>query len=164
VPFLRRRCLSCRRSRSIMCLSSVATRRITSGQPFPHAKIHTLRSQFFLESGQYFKSHRLLDIHRQIHHDSEGNKMITLEGCDICPVAWYTIMGVSRVTYYRWKVNANIGMRADQHGNVGKTKPRIHTLQATVTLRLMLEQSADHMPHKTRILESGEKVVSKCLP
>jgi hypothetical protein len=89
--------------------------------------------------------------------------MIMLEGCDVCPVAWYTIMGVLRATYYRWKVNANSGMRADQHGNVGTTKPRIHTLQATATLRLMLEQSADHMPHKTRTLETGEKVVSKCL-
>jgi hypothetical protein len=55
-------------------------------------------------------------------------------------------------------------MRADQHGNVGMTKSRIHTLQATATLRLMLEQSIDHMPHKTTTLDTGEKVVSKCLP
>jgi hypothetical protein len=54
-------------------------------------------------------------------------------------------------------------MRIDQHSNVGTTKPQIHTLQATTTLCLMLEQSVDHMPHKTRILETGEKVVSKCL-
>jgi hypothetical protein len=90
--------------------------------------------------------------------------VITLEGCDVCPVAWYTIMGISRATYYRWKVNASSGMRADQHGNVGTTKPQIHTLQATATLRQMLEQSADHMPHKTTTLETREKVVSKCLP
>jgi hypothetical protein len=133
-------------------------------QPFPRAKIHTLRSQFFHEGGQYFKSHRLLDVHRQIHHNSDGNEMITLEGCDVRPVAWYTIMGVSRATYYQWKVNASSGMRADQHGNVGTIKLRIHTLQATATLRQMLEQSADHMPHKTTTLEIGKKVVSKCLP
>jgi hypothetical protein len=71
--------------------------------------------------------------------------MITLEGCDVCPVAWYTIMDVSRATYYQWKVNASSRMRADQHGNVGTTKPRIHMLQATATLRQMLEQSVDHM-------------------
>jgi hypothetical protein len=29
-------------------------------------------------------------------------------------------------------------------------------------LQLLLEQSADHMPHKTRTLETREKVVSKC--
>jgi hypothetical protein len=89
--------------------------------------------------------------------------MITLEDCDVYPMAWYTIMGILRVTYYQWKVNANSGMRADQHGNVGTTKPRIHTLQAMATLRLMLEQSADHMPHKTTTLETEKKVVSKCL-
>jgi hypothetical protein len=53
------------------------------------------------------------------------------------------------------------GMRAEQHGT---KKPRTHILQATATLRLMLEQSADHMPHKTRTLENGENVVSKWLP
>ena len=90
--------------------------------------------------------------------------MIRLEGCDVCSMAWYTIMGVLRSTYYRWKVNASNGMCADQHGNVGTTKPRIHMLQATATLRQMLEQSADHMLHKTTTLENREKVVSICLP
>ena len=41
---------------------------------------------------------------------------------------------------------------------------QIHTLQATATLRLILQQSAKHMLYKTRILETGKKVVSKCLP
>ena len=36
-------------------------------------------------------------------------------------------------------------MRADQHGNVGTTKPQIHTLQAMATLHLMLEHSIDHV-------------------
>ena len=61
-------------------------------------------------------------------------------------------------------VNANSGMRADQHGNVGTTKLQIRTLQATATLYLMLMQSTNHMPYNTTILETGEKVVSKCLP
>jgi hypothetical protein len=97
-------------------------------QPFPRAKIHVLRSQFFQEGGQYFKTHRLLDVHMQIYYDSLGNEMITLEGTDVCPVAWYTIMGVSRATYYRWKVNASNRMCADQHDNVRTAKPRTHTL------------------------------------
>ena len=90
--------------------------------------------------------------------------MITLEGCDVCPKVWYTIMGVSRESYYRWKANASSGMCVDQHGNVGTTKPQIHTLQSKATLCQMLEQSIDHMLHKTTTLEIGEKVVSKCLP
>jgi hypothetical protein len=110
-------------TQSINSVSNVSCCKKNCIQPFPPAKIHTLKSQFFHEGGQYFKSHRLLDVHKQIHHDLDGNEMITLEGCDVCLVAWYTIMGVSRVTYYRWKVNANSGMRADQHGNVWTTKP-----------------------------------------
>jgi hypothetical protein len=95
--------------------------------------------------------------------NSFGNKMIMLEGIDVCPVAWYTIMGVSKVTYYKWKVSANNGICAEYHGNARTAEPQTHTLQATTTLHLMLEQSTDHMPHKTRTLETIEKVVLKCL-
>ena len=59
---------------------------------------------------------------------------------------------------------AKSGKRAEPHGNLDLKKPRMHTLQATATLRLLLENTADHMPHKSRTLESGEKVVSMCLP
>jgi hypothetical protein len=100
-------------TQSINSVSSVNCCKKNCVQPFPRVKIHTLISQFFHEGGQYFKSHRLLDVHRQIHQDSDGNEMITLEGCDVCPVAWYTIMDVSRAMYYRWKVNASNGMCAD---------------------------------------------------
>jgi hypothetical protein len=89
--------------------------------------------------------------------------MIMLEGIDVCPVAWYTIMGISRTTYYRWKVNASNGMRANQHGNISTVKLQTHTLQATATLLLLLEQLADHIPHKIRTLETGKKAISKCL-
>jgi hypothetical protein len=37
-------------------------------------------------------------------------------------------MGVSRATYYWWKVNLSNGMRVDQHGNVGTVKLQTHTL------------------------------------
>jgi hypothetical protein len=98
---------------SINSVSTVICYKKNCMQSFPRAKIQALRSQFFQEGGQYFKTHRLLDVHRQIHNDSLGNEMITLEGIDVCPVAWYTIMGVSRATYYQWKVNASNGMRAN---------------------------------------------------
>jgi hypothetical protein len=58
-------------------------------QPFPRAKIQALRLQFFQEGGQYFKTYQLLDVHKQIHHNSLGNEMITLEGIDVCPVACF---------------------------------------------------------------------------
>jgi hypothetical protein len=45
-----------------------------------------------------------------------------------------------------------------QHGNLGTKKLRTHPLQAVVTLCLMLEQPADHMPYKTRTLESKKRL------
>ena len=40
----------------------------------------------------------------------------------------------------------------------------MHTLQAIATLRTVLESTADHMPHKSRTKEDGEKVVVISLP
>ena len=65
--------------------------------------------------------------------------MITLEGVDVCPVAWYTIMEVSRAIYYRSKVNANNGLHVEHHSNARTITPQSNALQATATLRLMLE-------------------------
>lgn len=80
--------------------------------------------------------------------------MIMLERINVCFIAWYTIMDVSKVTYYHWKVNANNAIHIDHHGNVGTTTLQIHIFQATAILHLMLEQFADHMLHKMRILET----------
>ena len=57
-----------------------------------------------------------------------------------------------------------IGKRAEQYGNLGTKKPRTYTLQATATLRTVLESTADHMPHKSRTKDNGEKVVAMSLP
>jgi hypothetical protein len=53
----------------------------------------------------------------------------------MCPIAWYTIMDVSRATYYRWKENAGEDMHEEHHGNLGTKKLHMHILQATATLR-----------------------------
>ena len=48
--------------------------------------------------------------------------MIILEGINVCSIAWYTIIGVSRATIYHWKENANNGMHVDHHSNFGTKK------------------------------------------
>ena len=73
-------------------------------------------------------------------------------------------MGAHRLSFYRYKADALIGKRAEQHGNLGTKKPRTHTLQATATLQTVLESIADHMPHKSRTKEDGEKVLAMSLP
>ena len=88
----------------------------------------------YVKGGVFYQKHRLLDVHKQIHHDSNGKEMVTLEGWEVCPKAWTTIMGVHRLPYYRYKADALIGKRAEQHGNLGTKKPRTHTLQATAVL------------------------------
>jgi hypothetical protein len=51
-------------TQSINSVSTVNCCRRNCVQPFPRAKIHALRSQFFHEGGQYFKNHCLLVVHR----------------------------------------------------------------------------------------------------
>ena len=73
-------------------------------------------------------------------------------------------MLVSESTFYRYAKYASQNMMVRLHGNSGLQKPRVHTIQATATLRCILEKSADHMPHRSCVLSSGEKVVTKVLP
>ena len=73
-------------------------------------------------------------------------------------------MEVSESTFYRYTKYASENMVAQLHGNSSLCKPRAHTVQATTTLKCILEKSADHMLHRSRVLSSGEKVVTKVLP
>ena len=89
----------------------------------------------------YHRKHRQLDVHKQIHRDADGKEMITLEGFEVCPKAWTTIVGLHRSSYYRYKADALVGKHARQHGNQGTKKPRTHTvrfLNSQQALRLLL--------------------------
>ena len=133
-------------------------------QHYPRAKIIVLRSHMYDKTTVQFKNHIKLDVHRQFHRDATGRNVVTLEGIDVCPFAWMKIMGVSSTTFYRNAKSAAAGHAAQNHGNTGLRKPRSHTVVATATLGAILDRHADHMPHKTRVLPSGEKVVAKVLP
>jgi hypothetical protein len=84
--------------------------------------------------------------------------MTTLIGIDVCFIAWYTIMDVFKATYYQWKENVGDAMHAKHHGNLRTNKPHTHTLQTIAILQLMLEQLADHMPHKTGLWRTKRKL------
>jgi hypothetical protein len=90
--------------------------------------------------------------------------VVTLENVEVCCVAWYTIHGVSKADFYRFRKHASVGRRSRFHGNFGTKKPREATLQAAATLSTIIVPLADAMPHKTRTLPSGEKVVQMVLP
>ena len=69
-------------------------------QRFPHDRIEALRSEMHVEGSVYHRKHRQLEVHKKIHRDADGRDMITLEGMEVCPKAWTTIMGVHRSSFY----------------------------------------------------------------
>jgi hypothetical protein len=93
--------------------------------------------------------------------NTEGCRVVTLEGEE---VYLCRRQHLCETTFYLYAGYAAEGRPAQKHGNSGLRKPRAHTVQATTTLRCILDRSADHMPHRSRTLLSGEKVVSKVLP
>jgi hypothetical protein len=124
-------------------------------QPFPREKILAVRNQMWRDSNVRLRTHVKLDVQRQFHNDSNGNRVVTLEGINVCSTAWQLIMGVSRATFFRYAKAATSGDRARHHGNYGSKKPREHTVQAIATLRCLLEKFADHMPHRSTTLPIG---------
>jgi hypothetical protein len=133
-------------------------------QLYPRDKIKVLRMRMYFGTTVVFRRHIKLDVHRQVRVDSNGRNVVTLEGIDVCPSAWQHIMGVSETSFYLYARDAVAGVAAQPHGNTGLKKPRHHTVVATAALRVILNRNADHMPHKTRVLPSGEKAVAKVLP
>lgn len=132
-------------------------------QPFPQSEIEAIRSELHVNGGVYNRKSVLLEVHRQIHKDNNGKEWITLKGRKVCPNAWQTIHAISQATYYKYKEMATLGKQAEGHGNLGSKKPRMHTMQATATLRVMIGDDADRMPNRTRTLNSGEKVPAMVL-
>ena len=82
-------------------------------QCFLCVRIEALRSEMHVKGSVYHRKHRELDVHKQIHRDADRRDMITLEGMEVCPKAWTTIMGVHRSLFYRYKADALIGKQAE---------------------------------------------------
>ena len=60
-------------------------------QPFPRSEIEAIRSELHVKGGVYNRKSVLLEVHRQVHKDSNGKEWITLKGREVCPSAWQTI-------------------------------------------------------------------------
>ena len=82
-------------------------------QPFLCDKIEALRFEMHVEGRVYHRKYRQLDVHKKIHRDADGKEMITLEGMEVCPKAWTTIMGLHRSSYYQYKADALVGKRVE---------------------------------------------------
>jgi hypothetical protein len=69
-------------------------------QPFPKEKILAVRNQMWRDNDVRLRTHVKLDVHRKFHNNCNGNRVVTLEGINVCSTAWQLIMGVSRTTFF----------------------------------------------------------------
>ena len=132
-------------------------------QPFSREKIRAFKERMYHNSTFKHKAFKKTEVTRQVHRDAHGRRMVTIDNIPVCMRAWMHISGVPESTFYRYQTYMNDGREALDHGNRGLLKPRKHTLQAAASSKCILEKQADHMPHRTRTLKTGEKVVSMCL-
>ncbi len=133
-------------------------------QPFPREKIRAFRERMYRNSTFKHRAFMKTEVHRQIHRDARGRRMVTVEEINVCLRAWMHIAGVAESTFYRYTKYMKDNREAKDHGNMGLLKPREHTEQATASLKCILDKEADHMPHRTRTLKAGDKIVSRILP
>lgn len=106
-----------------------------------------------------------LAVHRNYHYCRlSGRKLVVVEGQEVCMRAWRLLYGVAESTFYAYRKMAQSGVRPQEHKAKGVSRVTNSTKQAVEMMRLLLEQQADSMPHRSRTLPTGEKVVEKVLP
>jgi hypothetical protein len=111
------------------------------------------------------KATKCLDVHKCIQLCPEmKKKYVMVEDRKLCLYAWRMIHDIKERTFDRYASDVKKNKRPQEHGNLGKHKSSEATKQATATLRIMLEGTADMMPHKQRTLPTGERVGKKVLP
>ena len=68
-------------------------------------------------------------VQGQLHSLLERRKkFLILTSREVCEKAWYSIHGVSRAAYHKYKAAAFAGRVNGMHGNIGSTRPRPHTI------------------------------------
>ena len=81
-------------------------------QTFPREKIKLLRERMYVGTMFQFRSHLKLDVYCQIWTESDGRKIVTLEGVDVCHEAWRHIMAIPESTFYQYAKHAAENMVA----------------------------------------------------
>jgi hypothetical protein len=66
----------------------------------------------------------ILDIPKRLHQKVgvKKRRFVTIRDVEICEVAWYKIVGISRSMYLFYKKDNKCGTRQRLHGNVGMKK------------------------------------------
>ena len=96
-------------------------------QPFLREKIKSFCEQMYNQSTFKFRTHMNIEIHKSVHKDARGQRMVTVEGISVCMCAWMHISGVPEATFYQYQACARANWEANEHGNTRLAKPRKHT-------------------------------------
>ena len=112
----------------------------------------------------------IFEVRREIAYAVQGQlyslleqrkKFMTLSSCKVCENAWYSIHGVSRSAYHKYKAAALAGRVNGMQENSGITRPRPHTIQAEANFMTIIQENADRMPNEFRNI--GRKQVNNLL-
>ena len=133
-------------------------------QFLPQEKTLDIRRRFYLKS---FEERREYAISSGGHiHNFDGDenrKVITLDGMEVCIPAWYIIHGISKSAYHTYALMYKEGVLSGDHGNKGVKRPRVGTVQATGTMKAIIDENADQMPHQMRGIGHGRMDTLKYL-
>jgi hypothetical protein len=147
---------------SIRSVASENCYPMRSTQHFPLWAVKAVRTEMW-SADHALRKHMKLQVHRNTY-EVDGHKILSLEGHQVCLIAWSIIHSVPRADFYRFKGYSTRGMHTSHHGNWGTKKRRVATRQACASLAAMIEEAADLMPRKFRTLPSRERVVERVLP
>ena len=101
-------------------------------------------------------------VQGQLHSLLEQKKkFMTLSSREVCESTWYTINGISRSAYHKYKAAALAGRVNGMHRNSGITRPRPHTIQAEANFTTIIQENVDRMPNEFRNI--GRKRVNNLL-
>ena len=110
------------------------------------------------------------EVNRQIAYAMQGQlhslperrkKFMTLSSHKVCENAWYTIHGISRSAYHKYKVVALASRVNGMHGNSGITRTRPHTIQVEAFFMTIIQENTDRMPNEFNNI--GKKRVNNLL-
>jgi hypothetical protein len=129
-------------------------------QHFPCEKTKLFRQEFWGLSFEECKVYGM-DIPRRLHVKANMKqwKFITIQEIDICEMAWYKIIGLSKSTYMLYKVNPKRECKFLPHGNKGSHKLWTPTKQAKSNVQSLINLSVNTMPHQLKGIENGRQDV-----
>ena len=67
------------------------------------------------------------EVHKAVHRDARRQRMVTVEGINVCMHVWMHISEVPQAMFYQYQGYARANWEASEHGNTGLAKPRKHT-------------------------------------